>query len=128
MFKRKDLTPYRLQINRHRNQYQKYCKYHFEKWSSMNRISRTDIPTLFLSTEEGLGPRENRVNSWYTQYARVIRYIRIAITRGRPTAEVKPRYFKTSFPNSGCQYLTIEWEGTGRVPKSRVKDFGTFLF
>lgn len=42
--------------------------------------------------------RQNRVNSWYTQYVRVIRHIWIAITRGRPTAEVKPCYFKTSNP------------------------------
>lgn len=55
--------------------------------------------------------RQNRVNSWYTQYVRVIRYIRVAITRGWSTAEFKPCNFKSSLPNSGRQYFTVEFLG-----------------
>lgn len=122
MFKYKNLTPYRLQINRHRNQHQ----------NIVNIISKNDgiiwiefrkpIFRHYFCPQKRDWDRQNRVNSWYTQYVRVIRHIRIAITRGRSTAEVKPWYFKTSFPNVGRQNLTIsESEGTERVLRSRVK-------
>lgn len=97
MFKYKNLTPYRLQINRHRNQHR----------STVNIISKNDriqiefpepIFRRYFCPEKRDWDRQNRVNSWYTQYVRVIRHIWIAITRGRPTAEVKPCYFKTSNP------------------------------